>query len=348
MKAALIYGITGYTGELIAQELHRRGWKHITIAGRNKNKTKSIAEKYKLNWCSFNIHNRQEVESNIKPYKVILNCAGPFIETLSPLIDVCIENSIHYLDITGEADVFLKLMRLNNKAKEANCMLLPGVGFDVVPSDCLAKHVHNLLPQATHLDIAVLGAGSPSRGTVNTALRNLTMPTLTRRNGKLQKNIEPVFKTMIFGNTKTECIAISWGDVVTAYHSTQIPNITVYFKKSPMLMKLSKLPNMIKHCLSSSLIRKIIHASMHFKPGPNQQQLDTTQTEILAHAWDNKTSVKAKLIVPNGYITTVHTALTCLDLVINSSVSIGFQTPSLAFPNLLEKLNYEILTINNN
>ncbi|HJN37983.1 MAG TPA: saccharopine dehydrogenase NADP-binding domain-containing protein [Gammaproteobacteria bacterium] len=342
MKPALIYGITGYTGELIAKELHHRGWNHITIAGRNKHKTQKIAKKYNLKWISFDIHNRQEITHHILPFKVILNCAGPFIETIHPLVDICIENSIDYLDITGESDVFLKLMRLSKKAKENHCTLLPGVGFDVVPSDCLAKHVHNLLPEATHLDIIILGVGSPSRGTINTALRNLTIPTLTRTNSKLQKNPKPILKTIDVNNKKVQCIAISWGDIVTAYHSTKIPNITVYFQKSPAMIKAMKLPLIIKRIVSSSVVRKIIHAAMCCHPGPDQTSLEKAETTLIAHAWNDTKEVKAKMTTPHGYTTTVQTALTCLELVMSTTVKPGFQTPSTAFPSLLEKLQYKV------
>ena len=66
---------------------------------------------------------------------------------------------VHYLDITGEALVFEALSKRHADAKEAGVMLLPGAGFDVVPSDCLAAHVAAQVEGATHLTL-----GSRNRG----------------------------------------------------------------------------------------------------------------------------------------------------------------------------------------
>jgi short subunit dehydrogenase-like uncharacterized protein len=66
-------------------------------------------------------------------------------------------------------------------------MLLPGVGFDVVPTDCLALHLKQRLPSATRLRLAfqsVGPAGLPP-GTQRTAIELLNYGDRVRRNGKL-------------------------------------------------------------------------------------------------------------------------------------------------------------------
>ena len=342
MTRILIYGITGYTGQLIAQELYNRQWTHITIAGRDLDKTQEIAKKYNLNYLCFDINDQLTITQHISSFSVILNCAGPFIETLHPLVDVCIQYGIHYLDITGEIDVFLQLKKLNCKAKKNGCTLLPGVGFDVVPSDCLVKHIHNRLPEATHLDLFILGLGSPSRGTINTALLNLTKPVFTRNNGKITRNLNLIMKNVEHNQHQIPCIAMSWGDIITAHHSTKIPNITVYFQKTPTILRMIKLPKIIKRLMGSYWARKTIHAALRYQSGPNKNDLHRRKTHIIAHAWNKSHSMRVKVTTPNGYITTVEAALMCLELITHQSVPRGFQTPATIWPSLLEKLKYPI------
>ena len=64
-------------------------------------------------------------------------------------------------------------------------MLLPGSGFDVVPSDCLAAHVASTLPGATKLVLAFWGIGSMSHGTALTTIENLHRGGRVRRGGKI-------------------------------------------------------------------------------------------------------------------------------------------------------------------
>ena len=243
-------------------------------------KTQSIATKYHLEFCSFSLLNRDEIQNHLKGFKAVLNCAGPFIETIHPLVDVCIDLGVHYLDVTGEADVFLRLLKLSSKAEQSKCMLLPGVGFDVVPSDCIAHYAQSLLPDATHLDIAIKGLGSASKN-LNTALKSLVKSTLVRRDSELVFKSQPLRKMICFDNDPEACMAVSWGDVVTAYHSTKIPNITVYFKEFPSLVMASKIPYIAKLILSSSWVRKVIYRSKRSKPGPSQKSSKTVQQPSL-------------------------------------------------------------------
>jgi len=97
----------------------------------------------------------------------------------------CLRTGTHYLDITGEIDVFESLSKKDAEAKSAGVMLMPGVGFDVVPSDCLALHLKNRLPSADTLRLAFFGMGRISHGTQKTMTMNMGKGGRVRRNGEI-------------------------------------------------------------------------------------------------------------------------------------------------------------------
>ena len=86
---------------------------------------------------------------------LVLHCAGPYKFTSKPMADACLRAGVHYLDITGEIPVFEALAARDAEAKARKVMLLPAVGFDVVPTDCLAVHLKRRLPSATRLALAI-------------------------------------------------------------------------------------------------------------------------------------------------------------------------------------------------
>jgi short subunit dehydrogenase-like uncharacterized protein len=145
----LIYGATGYTGKLIAKAA-ADGGAHPILAG-----AVTSQELTRSQGRSASKHGRvifgdpTRLDTAIKDVSVVLCVAGPFSATSRPMADACLRNRVHYLDITGEIDVFEALAARDAEATARGVMLLPGVGFDVVPSDCLAAHLKRRLPDAT-------------------------------------------------------------------------------------------------------------------------------------------------------------------------------------------------------
>src|SRR5690606_5088937 len=90
---------------------------------------------------------------------LVLHCAGPFGETSRPMLKACLRAGAHYLDITGEIAVFEAVMARDPEIRRAGVAAIPGVGFDVVPTDGLAALLGQALPGATHLELAFAGLG---------------------------------------------------------------------------------------------------------------------------------------------------------------------------------------------
>ena len=230
----LLYGATGYTGKLIAAEAKAQGlWPKL--AGRSAAKVKAIADPLGYSSQAFTLDQTDALDAALADVDVVLHAAGPFSKTWRPMVEACLRTKTHYLDITGEIEVFERCYRMDAQAKEAGIMLMPGVGFDVVPSDCLAQYVNERLPGGHHLTLAMTGMGRASRGTAKTAIEKLGSGTHVRRGGKISRLIEPMKTQINFGDGPQDAIAVSWGDVATAYHSTGAPDIDVFFKSRPDL-----------------------------------------------------------------------------------------------------------------
>src|SRR5918911_4546585 len=224
----LIYGANGYTGKLIAHTARERGLRPI-LAGRDRGAIDALAAELLLEKRVFALDDSEAMDAALSEVAAVLHCAGPFSRTSRPMADACLRTRAHYLDITGEAAVIESLAARDHEAREAGVMLLPCVGFDVVPTDCLAAHLKRRLPSATKLALAIYGMSRISRGTATTMVENINRGGLVRRDGKLT-SVPAAWKTreIDFGTGPLTATTIPWGDVATAYYSTGIPNIEVY------------------------------------------------------------------------------------------------------------------------
>jgi short subunit dehydrogenase-like uncharacterized protein len=199
----------------------------------------------------------------------VLLAAGPFSATSAPMLDACIMAGVHYLDITGEIAVFEHCAAQHARAADAGVVVLPGVGFDVVPSDCLAATLHQALPTATSLELAFAGTGTRgariSRGTARTMLEGVGEGEggAVRRDGRIER-VPLVWRTrrVAFRDRERDTASISWGDVATAFHSTGIPNIVVYTAMSQRQISALKVTRFL-----TPLVRRRIERSV---PGPEE------------------------------------------------------------------------------
>ncbi len=334
-KKILIYGSYGYTGSLVANLAKERGLAPI-LAGQNPEKISAQSKELGLEGRAFRL-NQEEPLKALQDIFLVIHCAGPFSHTHAAMVDACLKTGSHYSDITGEIEVFEALAKRSDEAKKAGIMLLPGAGFDVVPSDCLAAHLKSRLPSATHLALAFKMFDSKiSRGTAKTIVENLHQGGMIRQNGVLTK-IPSASKTRKINfkkNHETEAIAVPWGDVSTAYYSTGIPNIEVYTSMPPMAKQIMTLAQPFGFFLSSNLVQKGLKKLIdQLPPGPNAEEREKASCLVWGEARDEKTGKLAtsQLLLPEGYKLTALTALLIAEKISSGKAPLGFQTPSLAF-----------------
>jgi len=337
----LIYGVTGYTGQLVVERAKELGMRPV-LAGRNAARTKAVAERYGFVWKAFSLTDRPALEAALKNVEAVLHIAGPFSTTAKPMADACIATGTHYLDITGEIDVFEALAARDAEAKAARVMLLPGCGFDVVPSDCLAAHLKGRLKDANTLDLFVIGLGQVSRGTAKTAIEGLKYGTRVRREGKIVALKRGEEKAFQFPEGEKRGIPVSWGDVSTVWHSTDIPDITVYFPATGRLKKLAQLNPLMRLLLASAPGQAWLKRNIDSRPpGPSAESRAKAHAEILGVARNAAgEKVQSLLRTPDGYTLTAMTTLEIVKRLPEGAAEPGFQTPSKLFgPDFITEFN---------
>lgn len=343
----LLYGAYGYTGELIAELAIENGLKPI-LAGRNVEKTKALADKLGLKWITFEAKDKTAVKLALQNVDILLNCAGPFTQTVKEFIPACIAAKVHYLDITGEIEVFEYAKTQDEAAKEAGIMIMSGVGFDVVPSDCLAKFLKDELPTATHLELAFMGLGGVSQGTAITMVENAGEGGAIRENGKIKK-VKTAYQTKVidYGIKKMNSVSIPWGDVSTAFHSTEIPNIKVFMAQPPKAIKAMEMSSYFSFALKNDFVKGFIKKKIKEREkGPNEEKRNSNYSYLWGKVTDGTTTIEARLITPEGYKLTSITALLITEKVLNGDFKIGFQTPSSAYSkNLILEVEGTEMTV---
>jgi len=330
MHRILIYGANGYTGELIAEAAARRGMKPV-LGGRNRDALESLSQRLKLTRRVFELNDPAEVSRNLDGIDLVLNCAGPFVHTCEPLLEACLKQKTHYLDITGEIDVFALCHHAHNRARHEGVVVAPGVGFDVVPTDCLAAMLKQRLPDADELVLAFEAGGGPSPGTARTSIAGLAKGGRVRRNGELV-DVPLAWKVREFerDGTRRSAMTIPWGDVYTAYVSTGIPNVETYMAVSPKTIARMRWMRYAQPLLRIDALRKVLEdRAVAQARGPDAQRRSATSCYVWGEA-RNASGREAKLALktPNGYTLTVDAALGIVSHVLDAKPPGGYYTPS--------------------
>lgn len=336
----LIYGANGYTARLTARMAVERGMRPV-LAGRNPDKFADLAKELGLETRAFALDDSRGVQG-LADMELVLHCAGPFAHTYRQMADLCLASRTHYLDITGELEVFEGLAAMGASAERAGVMLLPGVGFDVVPSDCLAAHLKRRLPSATRLALGFQGLGRLSRGTATTMVESLPKGGAVRRGG----NIVPVpagYKTRLidFGRGPVTAVTIPWGDVSTAYHTTGIGDIEVYSVFPSPMRKMMVVARYFGWLLGSKPVQSFLKGRVQAQPpGPTDAERERGLSLLWGEVTDDKGGrCESRLRGPEGYTLTALTSLAVVERVLAGKHQAGFQTPAKLYgPDLVMEI----------
>lgn len=326
----IIYGANGYTGELIAREAVRQGLKP-TLAGRNKAKVEAIAQELGLTYQAFGLDNVEAVSEHLKGFKLVMHCAGPFSATSKPMMEACIKAGAHYLDITGEISVFELAQSLNNQAEKADIVLCPGVGFDVIPTDCVAAALKEALPDATHLALGFDSRTGFSPGTAKTSIEGMGEGGKIRKNGKITTvPLAHYVRTIDFGDGKKSAMSVPWGDVSTAFYTTGIPNIEVFVPAFPKMIMGAKMMNYLRPVLKLKAVQKLIKSRIEKTVvGPNEELRAKVPTYVWGEARNAHGEIKtARIQTENAYSLTVNGSLAVVSYLLKNTVKGGTYTPA--------------------
>lgn len=324
----MIYGANGYTGRLMAEEAKRRGLSPV-LAGRSAS-VAALARELEFAQRQFDLDDAAAVRTGLDGIGLVLHCAGPFSATCAPMLEGCLAAGAHYLDITGEIDVFAHCHAQDARAHECGVLVVPGVGFDVVPTDCMAAQLKHDLPSATHLVLAFEAGGGPSPGTAKTSVEGLGKGGRARIDGEVRR-VPLAWKTRSFerdGQPRT-AMTIPWGDVYTATVSTGIANVEVYMAAPPATIRRLRRLRLFGPLLGSAPLRWLLRRGLGKVRGPSQDKRARTQTHVWGEVRDDAgREAKRHLVVPNGYAFTVDAALGIVAHLLEGTQESGYRTPS--------------------
>jgi short subunit dehydrogenase-like uncharacterized protein len=331
-KSWLLYGAYGYTGRLIAQQAKDRGH-HPVLAGRSAEKLVPLAEKLDLDYIVFDLKDEENILRIIKEFDLVFHAAGPYKYTSSPMLKACLKGKTNYLDITGEIPVLEQNFKYDAQAKENDLVIISGVGFDVVPTDCLAKYVSDKISNPTSLEIGINSTSDLSPGTIKTMLEYSDTGQLVRRDGKLIPLEKRYEREIRFIGKELTVRPVTWGDLSTAYRTTGIPNITVYFprlKNVPNVLKLSGVS--AKEMNSNEEAKKKVKSWIeeHIK-GPDESIRQTNRCYIwVSVSDDHGRNEQAWLETMESYRFTAIAGVLSVEKVFERQPK-GVLTPALAF-----------------
>jgi short subunit dehydrogenase-like uncharacterized protein len=334
MKPIILYGSYGYTGQLIVRECKAKKIP-LLLAGRNREALQRQHQQtnYPFEVVEMNDHNG--LRKLLSEADVVVHCGGPFRFTAQAMAEACLQTNTHYIDITGEYQVFELLAGYHERAQQAGIMLMPGTGFDVVPSDCLAVHLKQRLPSATHLRLAfAMMPGGMSRGTKKSMTESLGYGGVTRIENELRPfTLGQDTRTINFGSFSTLTTRIQWGDISTAWRSTGIPNIEVFAGASAGAVRSLRISNYMGWLLRTRLVKNFLLKQIDKgKAGPTEEQLITGKCYLHGEVWDADGNRKVSLLNgPNAYLLTAKAAVLIAQKIAKGNFTPGYQTPAMCY-----------------
>jgi short subunit dehydrogenase-like uncharacterized protein len=356
MADLLVYGSYGYTGQLIVAEATDRGL-DVVVAGRDRNAVENQAIRQGCEERVFALDEPRLLDLALEAVEAVVNCAGPFVETADPMVEGCLRTGTHYLDITGEIEVFERLAAEDERAGDEGITILPGVGFDVVPTDCLAAHLAERLPDGDRLALGFEASGGISPGTAKTAVRGLGGGGAVRRNGRIESSpIGSETRRIDFGRGERTAMAVPWGDVSTAYHTTGIGDIAVYTAVPSWVPRAARLGSALGPLVGSGPVQSLLESLVDARvDGPDERVRREGRSRVWGEArrsgaprserrsreqgeietTDGERAV-SRLVAPETYRLTKLTAVEIAERVVDGDAPAGFQTPAGAFgPDLI-------------
>jgi len=342
-RKLMIYGATGYTGRLVAEEAVEAGvWP--VLAGRDAGKLGALADSFSrgagresrstpLETRAFGLGDPVRMAAALRDIDVVLHCAGPFSRTALPMFEVCLRTGTHYVDITGEISVCEALAARDAEAREAGIMALPAGGFDVVPSDCLIADLAARHPGGRIVRLGLLVRSGASRGTLKTALEGVSAMRI-RRDGRITRvGAGSMRHEFDFGRGPAAALVTPLADVSTAWWSTGIENIEAYYRAGRRLPQLMRLSRWFGWLLAGRTARALLGRWIDRGPeGPSDAERRTSEGILVAEIEDAQgRRASARLRVPDPYGFTAKTLVAIGVRVLSGDFQTGYQTPSSAY-----------------
>jgi short subunit dehydrogenase-like uncharacterized protein len=225
----MLYGAAGYTGTLIAQHARQRGHQPL-LAGRSAAAVTALAERLGLPYRELSLDDPATLTAALADVDLVLNAAGPFLNTAGPLAEACLRAGVHYLDIGNELQVFRALYDLDERARQAGITIMPGAGFGVIAANCLARYVSDAVGGAAVLEVATRAAvAQQGPGVAATRQQNMPYGGWIRQAGHLEPcPLGSGIITITLPDGPCLIMPLPTGDLEAAFQATGAADVTAY------------------------------------------------------------------------------------------------------------------------
>lgn len=327
-KRILIYGATGFTGTALVARALECGLRPI-IAGRNAGALRQMAEHFDLPFRCAEVRDATELRL-ASGVELVLNAAGPFSATAVPILESCLAEGAHYVDVCGELGVFKALSARHAEAHTRGIALLPGAGLLVCASDCLAMHLARMLDGIHSLKLGIARPTLLRRGSLKTIATIVDDHIEVRNGGVLERRPVGARGSIFdFGSGEVWCTSVSGAELVACYHSTGAPNIEVFMPAGAaerlMHRWAARLTPVIQSPIATALLHGVLDHSVSPEPENGSPQVVVGLAEDRAGR-----RVCARLTTPEPYQATAIFALALVERLLCIPTT-GFITPSALY-----------------
>lgn len=334
-KTVMIYGASGFTAHLILERIKDVDL-NVVLGGRSQEKMMQLSRKHEYPTRIFSLEDENEVAKNLDGIDLVVNCAGPFIFTAEPLAIGALRCGCDYFDINGEVDVFYKLFKFRHVAEARQVSLLPGLGFDIAPSDCLAARLAKDINHPASLLLVIWPKGTrPTHGTLKSAFfRSQRKFNLKGQESGLEgvPKISKFIDLEIKGEI-VKCIRAPLADLLTSRVSTGIKDIRTYLVLSQELGSAARIAHYFTPLGKIGFIKNRILRAIESRPsGPSKKQQQSGSALIYAEVKDeDDQSLRAIMHTPEPYVYTSQLIINGIREWQRNGLKGGFLTPSQAF-----------------
>jgi saccharopine dehydrogenase (NAD+, L-lysine-forming) len=326
----LLYGATGFSGRFLTRCLKEQGI-DVVLAGRNEGRLADMARRWNLDYRVFSLEDRSQMEASLDTIQVVLHAAGPFQRTALPMMSACIRTGTHYLDLAGEWPVFQQAMDLDGPAASNGVMLMPGIGFSIVASDCLLAMARARFPEAVALRLALSAPDVMSRGTFR-SLMGLTRSTvMVRRHGTVTAlPAGSLSRCFDFGAGLRKAVAVNWPDVFISQATDGIPCLEVYAQADWPVHFAYRAGSSMAPLHQSPLGQRLLDlVSQGWPEAPSAAQRERSGFTLVVEAQDRWRRCRSlRIQTRDGYTVTGATATAIVRRVLRGQVASGFQSPA--------------------
>ena len=328
----LLYGASGYTGRMIAEEAVRRGHRPV-LAGRSAERVRPLAESLGLEWRAFGLTDVTAIREAFADCQAVLLTAGPFDLTAPPMIDACLALGIPYADIANEIPIFQLAQQRDAQARARGVALVPGVGFGVVASNCLVRFVAEQVPDVAAIQCAIhIASTQGSAGAAETGLTLLEGGGKVIRGGRLTPyRLGRGARRLRFADGERIVTPTPLGDLIAAAETTGAADVTAYSSALPTGATGAILPLVRRLLWIAPLRRQLLTMTSQGDAASAAPQAPEPRSQAWAWARGRSGAIaEAWLDMGDGYRFTAASSVLAMQRLLAGGLS-GALTPAAAF-----------------